>query len=31
MKITESPETLSDEGLEQTVDVWNRKPRRIAV
>ena len=32
MKITiKSPETLSDEGLEQIIDVWNRKPRRIAV
>ena len=32
MKIAiESSETLSDEELEQIVDVWNRKPRRIAV
>ena len=32
MKIAiESPNTLSDEELEQTVDVWNRKGRRIAV
>ena len=32
MKIAiESPETLSDEELEQTVDVWNRKPRKITV
>ena len=30
MKIaTESPQTLSDEQLEQIVDIWNRKPRRI--
>jgi len=32
MKIAiESSETLSNEELEQMVDVWNRKPRRIAV
>ena len=32
MKITlESPEALSDEELEQIVNVWTRKPRRIAV
>ena len=32
MKITlESPETLSDEELEQIVNVWTREPRRIAV
>ena len=32
MKITiESPEILSDEELEEIVDVWNRKPRRISV
>ena len=32
MKIAiESPNTLSDEELEQIVDVWNRKGRRIAV
>jgi len=31
MKIAiKSPEALSDEELEQ-IDVWNRKPRRIAV
>ena len=30
MKI-ESPETLSDAELEQIVDLWNRKPRRIVV
>ena len=29
--IIESPETLSDEQLQQIVDVWNRKPRRIAL
>ena len=30
MKIAiESPETLSDVELEQIVDIWNRKPRRI--
>ena len=27
----ESPEALSDEELEQNVNVWTRKPRRIAV
>ena len=27
----ESSETLSDEDLEQIVNVWTRKPRRIAV
>ena len=32
MKIAlESPEALSDEELEQIVNVWIRKPRRIAV
>ena len=32
MKIAlESPEALSDEELEQIVNVWTRKPRRIAV
>ena len=32
MKIAiESPEILSDEELEEIVDVWNRKPRRISV
>ena len=32
MKITlESPEALSDEELEQIVNVWTKKPRRIAV
>ena len=29
MKIAiESPQTLSEEELEQVVDVWNRQPRR---
>ena len=27
----ESPEKLSDNDLENIVDIWNRKPRRIAV
>ena len=27
----ESPKTMSDEELEQIVNVWTRKPRRIAV
>ena len=32
MKIAlEFPEALSDEELEQIVNVWSRKPRRIAV
>ena len=32
MKIAiESPDTLSDIELEEIVDVWNRKGRRIAV
>ena len=32
MKIAiESPHTLSDEDLEQIIDIWNRKPRRISV
>ena len=32
MKIAvESPQTLSDEELEQIVDIWNRKSRRICV
>ena len=32
MKIAiESPENLSDNDLESIVDIWNRKPRRIAV
>ena len=32
MKIAiESPEHLSDNDLEQIVDIWNRKPRKIAV
>ena len=32
MKITlESPEALSDEELEKIVNVWTRKPTRIAV
>ncbi len=32
MKIaTESPETLADVDLEQILNVWNRKPRTIAV
>ena len=32
MKIAiELPEKLSDNDLENIIDVWNRKPRRIAV
>ena len=32
MKIAiESPEKLSDDNLEQIIEVWNKKPRRIAV
>ena len=27
----ESPEKLSDNDLENIIDIWNRKPRRIAV
>ena len=32
MKIAiESPESLADEDLEQIIDVWNEKPRRLVV
>ena len=32
MKIAiESPESLGDEDLEQIMDVWNEKPRRLIV
>ena len=32
MKITiESPEKLSDNDLDEIINIWNRKPRRIAV
>ena len=27
----ESPQKMSDRDLEEVVDVWNRKPRRIVV
>ena len=29
--VIESPEKLTDSDLEEIVDVWNRKSRRIAV
>ena len=29
--VIESPEKLTDSDLEEIVDVWNRKGRRIAV
>ena len=32
MKVAvESPKELSDTDLEQIVDIWNRKPRKVAI